>query len=117
MHLAEATDKKNSASARIDALYKIELFDKDEFKRQAPLLATLRKTLEAERAAAARAEAAFKRKQGVHLGMTREDVLASSWGRPRKVNTTTNVYGTREQWVYDGGYLYFQDGILTSIQN
>jgi len=117
IHLAEALDKKLPVAARVDALYKVDLFDKDEFKRQAALLASLRKTLDAERAAAARAVAAAKRKEGVRLGMTREDVLASSWNRPNKVNTTTNRYGTHEQWVYDGNYLYFENGILTSIQN
>ncbi len=58
-----------------------------------------------------------RRKEGVTLGMTEADVRASNWGKPRKINTTTATYGTRAQWVYDGGYLYFTDGVLTSIQN
>ena len=41
----------------------------------------------------------------------------SSWGKPRKVNRSTYTFGVHEQWVYDGGYLYFEDGKLTSIQN
>lgn len=50
--------------------------------------------------------------------MTKQDVLDSSWGAPKKINTTTTQYGVHEQWVYGGGnYLYFDDGILTSIQN
>jgi hypothetical protein len=60
---------------------------------------------------------AMKKKEGVSIGMSQQDVLDSSWGRPRKINTTTNAYGSREQWVYDGGYLYFENGVLTSIQN
>jgi hypothetical protein len=116
-HLDEALNKKNRIEVRFDALHKVQSYDPEEFKRHAQLLATLRKALDAERAAAARAEATRKRREGVRLGMTREDVLASSWGRPRKVNSTTNRYGTHEQWVYDGGYLYFEDGILTSVQN
>lgn len=47
----------------------------------------------------------------------RSVTLASSWGKPRKVNATHSAYGTSEQWVYDGGYLYFRDGILTTVQN
>lgn len=59
-----------------------------------------------------------KRSQGVVIGMTRDDVLASSWGKPQRVNTTINARGTREQWVYGGrNYLYFENGVLTTIQN
>ena len=62
---------------------------------------------------------AQKRKEGVSLGMTVDDVLASSWGKPEHVNRTTTAGGTREQWVYPGhhSYLYFTDGVLTTIQN
>lgn len=64
-----------------------------------------------------RREAAAKKREGVTLGMTTEDVLASMWGKPRHVNRTTNRWGVREQWVYEGGYLYFDNGILTTVQN
>ena len=67
--------------------------------------------------AAGRAEG---RKHGVSIGMTKQDVLESSWGKPDHVNTTTSASGSHEQWVYDrfrNGYLYFQDGILVTIQN
>jgi hypothetical protein len=64
------------------------------------------------------AERRQRRKEGVTLGMTEEEVLASSWGRPERVNRTTTSRGTREQWVYGiGNYLYFENGILTAIQN
>lgn len=72
------------------------------------------------RAEAAKVEAqvrAAKKREGVRIGMTQDDVVASSWGKPRKINRTTTAYGVREQWVYDGGYLYFEKGILTSVQN
>lgn len=66
----------------------------------------------------AAAEAKRKRSQGVRLGMTPADVIASSWGKPDHINRTTNAYGTHEQWVYgSGNYLYFENGVLTSIQN
>ncbi|MDF3835905.1 hypothetical protein P3W85_23570 [Cupriavidus basilensis] len=57
------------------------------------------------------------RKEGVSIGMTREQALRSSWGKPRAVNSTHTAQGTREQWVYDGGYLYFKNGTLESVQN
>lgn len=50
--------------------------------------------------------------------MTKEEVLASSWGRPQSINTSTYSFGTHEQWVYrDGNYLYFRNGVLATIQN
>ena len=62
--------------------------------------------------------AKLKKTQGVILGMTMEDVEASSWGKPKRINRTTTTRGTREQWVYGNNhYLYFNENILTSIQN
>lgn len=60
---------------------------------------------------------AQKKKRGVHIGMSQQDALDSSWGRPRSKNRTTNANGTTEQWVYDGGFLYFDGDTLTTIQN
>jgi hypothetical protein len=60
--------------------------------------------------------------------MTTKEVLRSSWGYPNDVNTTETQNGTHEQWVYDHdyrgkdwmthveGYLYFENGVLTSMQ-
>jgi hypothetical protein len=57
-------------------------------------------------------------KEGVKIGYTKEQVLNSTWGKPQKINTTTNAYGTHEQWIYGGGnYLYFDNDVLTTIQN
>ncbi|MGN7329726.1 hypothetical protein [Bacillus altitudinis] len=54
--------------------------------------------------------------QSVSIGMTEEDVLLNGWGRPAKVNTNVTKSRTLKQWVYKGNkYLYFEDGILTSI--
>lgn len=67
---------------------------------------------------AATAAAAWKSRGGVRVGMTAKQVLGSNWGRPESVNRTTGSYGTHEQWVYGGrNYLYFENGILRSIQN
>ena len=33
------------------------------------------------------------------------------------MNRSTYSFGVHEQWVYDGGYLYFENGTLKSIQN
>ena len=55
------------------------------------------------------------------IGMTKAEAYKSSWGYPDKENVTKSVHGTSEQWVYRRGsnsqYLYFKDGILTTIQD
>ena len=49
--------------------------------------------------------------------MTKAEVRKSLWGEPEDINKTTTAYGTREQWVYPGyRYIYFENGIVTSIQ-
>jgi hypothetical protein len=53
---------------------------------------------------------------GVSIGMTGEQVRKSSWGRPKSINETITARGKHEQWVYGGNYLYFENGVLTSIQ-
>ena len=73
---------------------------------------------QAEQARIAAAEAKMRKSQGVTIGMTEKEVLASNWGKPRQINTTTRASGVSEQWVYEGGgYLYFEDGVLRTIQN
>jgi hypothetical protein len=58
------------------------------------------------------------RRGQVSIGMSATDVLEYGWCKPNSVNRTTTASGTSEQWVYGGrNYLYFTDGMLTSIQN
>lgn len=53
----------------------------------------------------------------VKIGMTSE-MCIESWGKPIDNLRTTTAYGLHEQWVYNTKtYLYFDDGILTTIQN
>ena len=56
------------------------------------------------------------KKLGVDIGMTADDVRKSSWGKPQKINSTITANGRHEQWVYGGGNLYLDNGVLTSIQ-
>ena len=52
------------------------------------------------------------------VGMTDADVKMCGWGKPSSVNRTTYSFGVHEQWVYStGNYLYFDKGIVVSIQN
>jgi hypothetical protein len=39
-------------------------------------------------------ERSERKKQGVHIGMTQQQVIESNWGKPRKINRTTNSRGT-----------------------
>lgn len=52
----------------------------------------------------------------VRIGMPAE-LCRASWGTPRDINRSIGSYGVHEQWCYNGGYLYMEDGILKSIQN
>lgn len=56
------------------------------------------------------------RRGGVQVGMTREQVYATCWGKPQKINKTIGSYGTHEQLVYGSQYLYLENGVLRSIQ-
>ena len=91
-------------NGRLDALFRQAgaMYEKQEAQRAARALAS---------------EKARKRREGVSIGMSQQDVLDSSWGRPERVNRTTSARSTHEQWVYPGNqYLYFEDGVLTTVQ-
>lgn len=50
------------------------------------------------------------------LGMTKEQVINTKWGKPTKKNVDEYEWGTFEQWVYPNyRYVYFENGIVTSI--
>jgi len=70
--------------------------------------------------AAVTAQPNYKHQQSTlkpSIGMTRAEAIDSAWGRPKDINTTTTASAVREQWVYGlSRYLYFVNGILTTIQ-
>lgn len=81
---------------------------------------TDRETKETLAAIAAReAESARKAKlPGVRLGMSKKTVMTkTNWGEPERINRTITSAGVREQWVYGGAYLYFENGKLVAIQD
>ena len=78
---------------------------------------TDKKIAQAKNKQASQAKAEAKSK-GVSIGMSEDDVRNSSWGSPESINTTTTGDTVHEQWCYaNNNYLYFDDGILTTIQN
>lgn len=72
----------------------------------------------AERAESEKTARELAKKPDAAIGMTKSQVRnKTNWGDPNYINTTTNKYGTHEQWVYDDyQYLYFDNGKLTTIQ-
>jgi len=56
----------------------------------------------------------------VRIGMTEYQAMIS-WGKPNEINQTITSYGVSEQWVYkhfnSNQYLYFENGILETIQD
>lgn len=60
---------------------------------------------------------AYVAKSEPSIGMTESEILDSKWGSPNDINKTTTANGEREQWVYYGNkYIYFEDGIVVTIQ-
>lgn len=98
----------------ITKLAEVEKIEKAHAVIEKARIAKLQKEADIE----AKKEAKLKKSRGVQIGMSAEDVIASSWGKPQSVNTTTTARGSREQWVYGNrSYLYFVDKTLTTIQN
>jgi hypothetical protein len=52
------------------------------------------------------------RRGGVAVGMTKAQVYASCWGKPKSINETTTASRNHEQLVY----VYLDNGVVTSIQ-
>lgn len=52
----------------------------------------------------------------VKIGWTQQ-MCREAWGAPNDINKTITSSKVHEQWVYRKGYLYFDNGILTTIQN
>lgn len=51
----------------------------------------------------------------IQIGMTSSMVL-ESWGEPGNKNKSVGSWGIHEQWIYEGEYLYFENGVLKSYQ-
>ena len=66
--------------------------------------------------AAKAAEEAEKRAKERVIGMTKDQCI-ESWGHPTRINRTTTASRVSEQWVYSRRYLYFENGVLVTIQD
>ena len=104
--------------ASIDEFARLYPEEAKQFNRlRANLDAQAVRIEEQQERASRQKELARRKSEGVRIGMSQEEVLQSSWGRPERVNRSVYSFGTHEQWVYgSGNYLYFEDGKLTSMQ-
>lgn len=82
---------------------------------QEELIASL--TEEAWRTVYSESNSTAKSSSSPSIGMTDDEVLETSWGKPKSINKTQTAYGVHEQWVYDRGYLYFENHYLVTIQS
>jgi hypothetical protein len=106
---------KEEERARIEALEKKRIEDE---RKEAEALLRLQEERK-EKEFAQRNPELFRKiktaitEKAIILGMRKKDALAA-WGEPKRKTETVTKAGISEQWVYDGTYLHFEDGILTS---
>ncbi len=111
-----ANNPNTSITDRLSAVEKLlETDNSAQLEKLRTDLTRKQQKIDADRA---KADAAQRKKEGVRIGMTPDDVRASSWGKPERINRHTNAYGVTEQWVYPGGsYIYFRNGLIEGISN
>lgn len=52
----------------------------------------------------------------IKIGMNKQ-MVTEAWGHPYDINKSIYSFGVHEQWVYSSSYVYFEDGLVTAIQN
>lgn len=52
----------------------------------------------------------------LQIGWSDDTILRAMKCAPDHINSTLTQMGDREQWVYGGNYLYFENGTLVAIQ-
>jgi hypothetical protein len=110
----DVVNPKESISNRVRALERLERDYPAYAKKFEKIAVSLRQQATAKKEEDWRANR-FQR--SLPIGSTQNAVATTGWGYPRDINKTTTASGVREQWVYgDGKYLYFENGILTAIQ-
>ena len=105
-------DKKNKQLIDLKAKY---TNNNDDY--EVKVEADNKKQAEADAKAEEEQAKAKAKTEGARIGMTKEEVLNSSWGRPESINRTITDSGVSEQWVYYNRYVYIENGVVTSIQD
>ena len=100
----------NARAAEIAAKSEAERAQKQAFMREKAAEEAQR----AQRAASAKTAIQYG---GIISGMTGEECIQAS-GKPQSVKRTTDALGnTSEQWFYGAGCIYFENGVVTKIEN
>lgn len=115
-------DPKSSKEKKQRALIDLSSDYPDEAKPFATVAAKamrdFKSTSEAQAISVGNKLAAEAKKQGVRIGMSRESVIMTNWGRPERISHTTTAAGETEMWFYRGmNSLYFVNGSLAAINN
>ena len=102
----DSTEKENKKKAEEK---------RKELLKQKPNLPKLEKIQAKHGCSLEEAELIFNHR--VRIGWSETWCLAAL-GKPTRINRTTTAFGYSEQWCYNGGnYLYFTNGVLTTVQN
>lgn len=110
-------EKKREAKQKEEEKAQQKIEWQEEEKQQNQIAAKKRQEEEKRMVALYGQEQVESMKKGqVWIGMNKEQAIFSR-GRPKDVNRTVGSWGTKEQWVYNGVYLYFENGSLTSWQD
>lgn len=119
-YVADIESKKNKVDDRISAVEHFQERYPESGRKYDSLLKKL-KADSAQLKADYKLANHFDRK--VRIGSTQQEVVEDGWGRPSGINTTTTANRVSEQWWYldqsyseRRRYLYFENGILTAIQ-
>jgi hypothetical protein len=102
---------QNAQTDSLPAVYELFFTEQPEI-----IISRMHLRMHERQANAARREQERFDRGAVHVGMTKQQVLNSSWGQPDRVHASIAGWRRREQWVYGAANLYFDDGILTAVQ-
>ena len=119
---------KDNTAENIDRLRATDVIAKFDTKLaeelKAPIISSINKEFNQKKKDEKESEKIAKKqkkKEGVRIGMTMQDVLDSSWGRPQHATTYHTSLGEHTIWQYgqygERGTISFENGIINMIQN
>jgi hypothetical protein len=85
-------------------------------ERPEVVLSRIRQRTTEHQAEAARRDLERFDRGGIRVGMTKQQVLNSTWGQPDRIHTRVLGGRLQEQWIYGTSNLFFEDGILAAVQ-
>jgi hypothetical protein len=80
------------------------------------VLARLQQRMVEQQADSVRREQERFLRGGIRVGMSKQQVLSSTWGQPDRIQMGVVGGRVREQWIYGTNTLFFEDNTLTTVQ-